>query len=237
MIRTLIVEDVALVRAGLRRLLTEHADVEVVGEAATVADALAQAAATRPTLAFLDVELPDGTGLALAEALAHPRPAFVFLTAFPDFALPAFGVEAIDYLLKPATAEDVARALDRMRRAQGAHSAKPSKPRHLEIRDGGRTMFVPLDAIERVDAAGHYLCVHALGQVHLLRTPITELVERLGPDFVRVHRSTLIRLDRIAAITDRRNGDGDISLTDGSTVPLSRTFRAELARRLAAAAR
>jgi two-component system LytT family response regulator len=237
MIRTLIVEDVALARAALRRLLSEHADVEVVGEAATLAEGLAQAAATRPTLAFLDVELPDGAGLALAAALTDPKPAIVFLTAFPEFALPAFDVEAIDYLLKPATSADVDRALDRVRRAQGGPPAARPTPRHLEIRDGGRTTFVLLEAIERVDAAGHYLCVHALGQVHLLRTPIAELIERLGGDFVRVHRSTLVRLDRIAAITDRRNGDGDIKLVDGSVVPLSRTFRADLVRRLAAIGR
>lgn len=237
MIRTLIVEDAALARAGLCRLLASHDDIEVVGEAATLADALAQAEVLRPDLAFLDIELPDGTGLVLAERIADPRPAFVFLTAFAEHALPAFGVEALDYLLKPATVEDVARALDRVRRALGTRGAYQAKPSHLEIRDGGRTSFVPLAEIDRVDAAGHYLCVHALGKVHLLRTPIAELIERLGPDFVRVHRSTLVRLDRVVAIADRRNGDGDVSLAGGAVVALSRTFRADLEQRLDTARR
>ncbi|MDQ1159018.1 two-component system LytT family response regulator [Sphingomonas sp. SORGH_AS 950] len=236
MIDTLIVEDVPLARDALVRLLAQHADVRVIGAAGTVAEARQLIEQHRPHLIFLDMALPDGTGLSLAEAILPPRPAIIFLTAFPDFALPAFGVEALDYLLKPGTPEDVARALDRVRRAMNA--AAPSAPNpFLEIRDGGRTSFVPLDSIERVDAAGHYLCVHAAGEVHLLRTPITELIARLGPDFVRVHRSTLVRLDRIVSITDRRNSDGDITLLDGSVVPLSRTFRSDLTRQLALRAR
>jgi two-component system, LytTR family, response regulator len=236
-IRTLIVEDVPLARAGLCRLLAAHDDVEVIAEASTLQDGLAKVEAMRPDLAFLDVELPDGTGLMLAERLREPRPALVYLTAFPEHALPAFGVAAIDYLLKPATSADVDRALARVRRLLHPPAIEAAVPAHLEIRDGGRTIFVALDAIERVDAAGHYLCIHAGGDVHLLRTPITDLLDRLGPAFVRVHRSALIRVDRIAAIADRRNGDGDIRLSNGAIVPLSRSYRSMLEARLAAARR
>lgn len=227
----MIVEDGALARAGLLRLLARHEDVDVVGAAATIADAVMQVAALRPDLAILDIELPDGTGLALAREL-NPRPAIIFLTAFPDHALSAFGVEALDYLLKPASAEDVARALDRVRRALAMYDAPPQPPTRLEIRDGARTSFVPLVAIDYIDAAGHYLCVHAQGEVHLLRTPIAELTERLGSEFVRVHRSAIVRLDRVSAIADRRNGDGDIHLINGAMVTLSRTYRADLENRM-----
>ncbi|MGC5799900.1 LytR/AlgR family response regulator transcription factor [Sphingomonas sp. NFX23] len=228
MIRTLIVEDVPLIRAGLRRLLAPHPDVVVVGEAGTLSEGLDRAEALHPDLVFLDVELPDGTGLMLASEFKAPSPAIVFLTAFAEYALPAFGVEALGYLLKPATSVEVARALDRVRRVSGRDALKVGRPQHLEIRDGSRTSFIALDSIDRVDAAGHYLCVHAAGEVHLMRTSIAELSERLGPEFIRVHRSALVRIDRVLAIVDRRNGDGDIHLAGGSTVALSRTYRALL---------
>lgn len=237
MIRTLIVEDAPLARAALIRLLKPHGDIAIVAEAATVAEALAATAAHQPNLLLLDVELPDGTGLDVAQALKEPKPAIVFLTAYPEHALPAFAVEALDYLLKPAGPEDVARALDRVRRALERQSRPPAATEHLEIRDGTRKTFVPLTNIEWIDAAGHYLCVHAQGQVHLLRTPITELADRLGADFVRVHRSALVRLDRVVGIVDRRNGDGDVRLSSGAVVPLSRTFRADLERKLTTARR
>ncbi len=237
MIRTLIVEDAPIARAALLRLLRLHADVMVVGEAASVADAVAAVTTHGPDLLLLDVELPDGTGLDVARRLNEPKPVIVFLTAYPEHALPAFEVEALDYLLKPAGVEDVTRALDRVRRAleraRGPHAADE----HLEIRDGSRKTFVATKHIEWVDAAGHYLCVHAQGQVHLIRTPIAELVERLGPCFARVHRSAIVRLDRVASIVDRRNGDGDVHLIGGAVVALSRTYRADLERRLAAARR
>jgi two-component system LytT family response regulator len=234
MIRTLLVEDAPLARAGLRRLLAAHDDISVIGEAATFADGLAQANTLKPDLAFLDIELPDGTGLMLAEQLGPSRPALIFLTVFPEHALPAFGVEALDYLLKPATETDVARALDRVRRLSARQVVDIAHPTHLEIRDGTRTSFVALDTIDRVDAAGHYLCVHAGDEVHLLRTPITELIDRLGPAFVRVHRSAVVRVDQIVAINGRRNGDGDVLLASGAAMPVSRTYRAVLEARLGA---
>jgi two-component system LytT family response regulator len=237
MIRTLIVEDVPLARAALRRLLSMHDDIVVVGEATTVAGGLEQTRALRPDLAFLDVELPDGTGLMLAEQLDEPRPALIFLTAFAEHALPAFGVEALDYLLKPASSTEVARALDRVRRMLCRNAKALPRPTHLEVRDGNRTHFVALETIDRVDAAGHYLCVHAAGTVHLLRIPIAELIDRLGPAFVRVHRSAVVRVDQVIAIGDRRNGDGDVRLASGALVPLSRTYRDALALQLEATCR
>lgn len=236
MIRTILVEDAPLAREALVRLLKAHPDVELVGEAASASEGLALAAALSPALMFLDIQLPDLDGIELARRLPEPRPALVFLTAFAEHALPAFEVEALDYLLKPANAEGLARALDRVRRALGRPVALSGvSPEHLEIRDGSRTLFVPLTAIDHIDAAGHYLCVHVERDVHLLRVPMAELVERLGPAFVRTHRSALVRVDRIAAITDRRNGDGDVALIGGGRVPLSRNYRAEVEARLATA--
>lgn len=235
MIRTLVVEDAPLARDALVRLLGAHPDIELVGTAASAAEGLARAAELEPALLFLDIQLPDLDGIALARRLPCPRPAIVYLTAFAEHALPAFEVEALDYLLKPASAAGLARALERVRRALGRPTVPVAAPDHLEIRDGGRTSFVPLAAIDHVDAAGHYLCIHVGSEVHLLRLPMAELVERLGAAFVRTHRSALVRIDRIAAIRDRRNGDGDVELIGGGRVPLSRNHRAEVAARLAAA--
>lgn len=239
MIRTVIVEDASLAREALVRLLGAHADIEIAGEASCGAEGVELIRGTAPDLAILDIQLPDMDGLELARRLAKPRPPIVFLTAFPQHALPAFEVEALDYLLKPASAEGLARALDRVRRVLGRplQAPPPALPDHLEVRDGGRTTFVPLSAIDHVDAAGHYLCIHAQASVHLLRMPLAELAERLGPAFARVHRSALVRLDRVREIVDRRNGDGDVRLTTGASVPLSRSYRADLEDRLARARR
>ena len=185
MIRTLVVEDAPLARDALVRLLGAHRDIDVVGTAASATEGLRRAADLAPELIFLDIQLPDLDGIELARRLPLPRPAIVFLTAFPQHALPAFEVEALDYLLKPASVEGLTRALDRVRRALGRLSPAVASPAHLEIRDGSRRLFVPLTAIDHVDAAGHYLCIHAEREVHLLRLPMAELVERLGPAFVR----------------------------------------------------
>ena len=238
MIRTVIVEDAGLAREALIRLLGPHEDVEIVGQAASGSEGIELIRSAAPDVAILDIHLPDFDGLELARRLPRPRPLLVFLTAFPQHALPAFEAEPLDYLLKPASAEGLARALDRVRRALGRPAQPPPVlPDHLEVRDGGRTSFVPLTAIDHVDAAGHYLCIHTAAGVHLLRMPMAELAERLGPAFARVHRSALIRLDRVAEIVDRRNGDGDVRLVTGAVVPLSRNYRAELEERLAAARR
>lgn len=235
MIRTLVVEDAPLAREALLRLLSAHGDIEVVGAAGSGREGLTLAEALQPALLILDIQLPDLDGIELARRLPTPRPAILFLTAFPQHALPAFEVEALDYLLKPASAEGLGRALERVRRALGRQREPFATPEHLKIRDGGRTLFVPLATIDHIDAAGHYLCIHVGRDVHLLREPIAELAERLGPAFVRTHRSAVVRIDRIAAITDRRNGDGDVELVGGGRVPLSRSYRAEVEARLAAA--
>lgn len=232
-IRTALVEDVPLARERLRRMLEAHADIRFVGEAGDMTTGAALLKSAEPDLLFLDVTLPDGEGPDLLRAVpAGNRPLIVFLTARADHAVPAFELEAVDYLLKPVGEAELARALDRVRRRLTPDDA-PGIEIHLAVRNGRRTDLIPVEAIDYVEVAGHYLCLHVGAEVHLLREPIAALAERLEPaGFVRCHRSALVRLGAIAALTDRRNGDADVQLFGGTVIPLSRTYRTELEARL-----
>ena len=173
------------------------------------------------------MHLPDGHGVALGDARAGEARALqiVYCTADPAFALDAIRQEAVDYLLKPVTPETIARALDRVRRRIGEGGA-PQTP--LEIRDGSRVRYIAPALIERVEAAGHYQCVHVEGQVHLVRQSSAQLAEQLGDGFVRVHRAHLVRAGAIRAIDTERSGDGTLTLESGATVRFSRSFRTQI---------
>jgi two-component system LytT family response regulator len=232
-IRTALIEDVPLARERLRRMLETHRDVRFVGEAGDMATGAALLASAAPDLLFLDVTLPDGEGPDLLRAIpAGERPLIVFLTARADHAVPAFELEAVDYLLKPVGEAELARALDRVRRRLMPEDMAGVET-HVAVRQGRRTDLIPVEAIDHVEVAGHYLCLHVGANVHLLREPIAALAERLEPaGFVRCHRSALVRLGAIESLTDRRNGDADLRLASGAIVPLSRTYRAGLEARL-----
>ena len=232
-IRTALIEDIPLARERLRRMLEAHADVRFVGEAGDVAAGAVLLKSAVPDLLFLDVTLPDGEGPELVRMIpVEARPLIVFLTARADHAVPAFELEAVDYLLKPVGEAELGRALDRVRRRL-APDETSSIDTHIAVRNGRRTDLVPVEAIDYVEVAGHYLCLYAGAEVHLLREPIAALAERLEPaGFVRCHRSALVRLGAIMSLTDRRNGDADLRLAGGAVIPLSRTYRAELEARL-----
>ena len=233
MIRAVVIEDVPLARERLRRLLQAHPDVALVGEAGTARAGAELLAADRPDLLFLDVTLPDGEGPQVLRALPpERRPLTVFLTARADHAEPAFELEAIDYLLKPVGDEALARALDRARRRLGGQAGEP--PAQIAVRSGRRTDFVRLDAVDYVESAGHYLCLHVGREVHLVREPISAFAERFGPaGFVRCHRTALVNIEAVEAVVAARNGDGEVRLRGGAVVPLSRTYREALAARMA----
>lgn len=233
-VRTAIIEDVPLARERLRRMLDAHADLRFVGEAGDMSAGAVLLKSAEPDLVFLDVTLPDGEGPDLLRPLApEARPLIIFLTARADHALPAFELEAIDYLLKPVGEAELARALDRVRGRLLPDPDGHAAETHIRVRNGRRVDLVPVESIDYVDVAGHYLCLHVGRDVHLLREPIAALAERLAPaGFVRCHRSALVRLGAIAALTERRNGDADLRLASGETVPLSRTHRADIETRL-----
>lgn len=221
----LIVEDNILASAALVRLLSAHHDMGAIRVAETLASSRQHLNEMQFSVVLVDVGLPDGSGVALGDELCHRHPAsaLVYLTADPSGAVRAFSQGAVDYLLKPIIAADLARAMGRVR--QRRVGARPSV---LEFRDGPTTRFVPIDKISAVESAGHYQCVHANGEVHLIREPIAALMCRLGAGFVRVHRSIVVRADLVEVVRSFRNGDGELVLQGGKAVRFSRSYRKEV---------
>ena len=238
-IRAAIVDDVELARERVRIYLRDEDDIDIVGEAPNAAEALKMIAREQPDLLFLDVALPDLDGFEIARRIeAAQRPIIIYLTAHDEKAIHAFEVNALDYLLKPFDRERFAQALNRARAQIALRSGHEPKPatgfqQRLAVKDGERTTLVAVADIDYIDVAGHYLCIHVGREVHLLRGSLADLLQRLDPRaFVRIHRSVLVRLDRIKTIVARRNGDADLVLRDGCKLLLSRTFRDDLRAKL-----
>ena len=236
-IRAVIVDDVALARERVRLYLADEHDIEIVGEAASGAEAVRAISRLAPDLVFLDLQLPDFDGFEIVRRLPPTlHPVIIYLSAHDDKALQAFEVHALDYLLKPFDRERFARALNRARRQLGLKFV-PAAPREylarLAIKEKGRTDVVAVKDVDYIDVAGHYLCIHVGKAVHLIRGTLAEIEPQLDPaQFARIHRSAIVRLERIASLAARRNGDCDVILTDGSKVLLSRTYRDSLRARL-----
>jgi two-component system LytT family response regulator len=233
-LRVMLVDDEAPARARLRRLLLAHPQVEVVAEARNGREALEFCAAHGPDALFLDVQMPEVDGLSVAASLPEPAPAIVFVTAFDHYALPAFDAAALDYLLKPADAERVARAVQRLmqRGAAPATGARPP-PSQLVIPDRGRTWVVAVAEIEWLEAADNYVVVHAGARAPLLRRTLTALLADLGEAFLRTQRGAAVALAQVAAVQSLPKGDATVVLKSGAQVPCSRQFRAQLMGRLA----
>jgi DNA-binding LytR/AlgR family response regulator len=204
-IRTLVVDDEAPARSELRYLLAAHDDVEVVGEAVSVAEALALAAAHAPDVVFLDVELPGVSGLQAAPLL---QSVVVFVTAHAAYAVDAFAVEAFDYLLKPVDPERLARVLERLRE-RSSESAVPAE--RIPVVAAGGTELLDVDEVHYVQADGDYARVHTYDRTLLCTTSLRELEERLpAARFVRIHRSYLVNVAKVAAV--RRTGPEGLRL-------------------------
>jgi two-component system LytT family response regulator len=245
-IRTLIVDDEPLARQRVRALLEGEPDVEVVGECGDGRRAAAAIAELKPDLVFLDVQMPHLDGFGVLDAVrADHLPAVVFVTAYDRYALRAFEVHALDYLLKPFDRERFHKALGRaraqLRREPGAdvsrrllalledvQGARKGLER-LVIKSGGRVCFVRTDEIDWVEAAGNYLRLHVGGEVHLLRETMNRLEARLDPArFLRIHRSTMVNIERIQELQPTFHGEHVVLLRDGTELTLSRGYRDRL---------
>lgn len=242
-IRTLIIDDMALSRERTRRYLAEIADVEVVGECADGEQALAAIDALAPQLLLLDVQMPGMTGLALLEKIpAGRRPAVVFVTAFDEFAVPAFAAHAVDFLLKPFDRERLTQVLERVRthlaerRLQPDASAAAGPPAEsaqlpvylsrIAVKSVGRTVFVNAANVDWLETAGNYVCLHVGKDTHVVRETMNQLETQLDPaKFVRIHRSTMVRIETIREIQPLFNGDRVVILHDGVKLTMSRSYR------------
>ena len=223
-----IVEDEPLARARLRDLLGDVEWLEVVGEASTGPEGLALIERLRPAVAFLDVRMPGLSGLEIAGRLRH-RPLLVFTTAHTDHAVEAFGVRAIDYLVKPFGRRRLADTLHRLRAALGREGEAAGPLRQLLIRSGTRVLPVEIDAVIRFEGRDDYVAVHTASRVHLASVRMAELERSLdGERFVRIHRSHIVALAHVREI--RTDGDGRLNLvmSDGTTLRASRSRGREL---------
>ncbi|MFL9872945.1 LytR/AlgR family response regulator transcription factor [Paraburkholderia megapolitana] len=231
--RALIVDDEALARSKLLRMLRVFPDVEVVGEAIDGATALTLAEQLRPDVIFLDVQMPEVDGFDVAASLPDDAPALVFVTAFDQYALRAFDAQAVDYLLKPVEPERLARTVQRLR-ASVRVTPRPSVgvPAQLMIADRGQTHIVRCAEIEWLEAADNYVNIHLAGRSLLMRRTLTALLNDLDPMFVRTHRGAAIALAAVLAVRPEGKGDATVVLRSGAEVPCSRQHRAALMQRL-----
>lgn len=240
----MIADDEAPARRKLARFLADHLDVAIVAEAANGVDALDLIAQTKPALLFLDVNMPDLDGIGVAEALARAEapPAIVFVTAYDRFAVKAFELSALDYLLKPFDRERFEHALARARKALETPAAPADLAellagirreeryvRRLLIPGEGRSFFVPVRDVVRLEAEGNTVNVFAAnGTRHALRATLESLESRLDPaQFARVHRSHVVNIDAIAEITPWFHGDYKLALRDGTQIAWSRRYAAK----------
>jgi two-component system LytT family response regulator len=243
-IRTLIVDDEPLAREGVRLHLEEHSDFEVIGECGSGEEAVARIEADDPDLVFLDVQMPGLDGFGVLESLgaSNHLPAVVFITAYDQFALRAFEAHALDYLLKPLEAERFSKALDRVRaqlqtRAQtpmeerlrnllASLGAKESYLERMIARTNGKIIVLRVDDVDWIEAAANYVRVHIAQKQYLVRETMTHLEARLDPErFLRIHRSIIVRKDRIKELEPLFQGDYSLVLTDGTRLTSSRGYR------------
>jgi two-component system LytT family response regulator len=244
-LRVLVVDDEPLARAGLRAILREEPDVDVVGESATGADAVAAIDALSPDLVFLDIALPDFDGFDIVERLPHERrPVLVFVTAHSDQALRAFEARALDYVTKPIrrerVREAVARARERVRLERLDRVVVPDEPLPtpspggpLALKIDGRVQLIDQANIDWVSADDDHVLVHAGDRVWRARETLRDLSRRLDPSrFVRIHRSTVVRLSAVRELQPWFHGDYIVLLHQGAKLRLSRGFRDGVARML-----
>ena len=245
-IRTLIVDDELLARERLRQLLQAEPEIELVGECADGQEAVVAIKKQSPDLIFLDVQMPELDGFGVIESItAQPPPVIVFVTAHDKFALRAFEVHAVDYLLKPFDRERfqkaLARALDRVKHRENISQADsqsavlaelkpPSKPlERLAVKTGGRVIFVKLADIDYIEAAHNYVELHVEKQSHLLRETLNSIEARLPADkFVRISRSVIVNIERVKELQPLFYGEYTVTLHNGVRLTLSRRYRDKL---------
>ena len=251
-IRVLLSDDEALARERLRSLLEEEPDLEIVAECGDGKTTIATIEREKPDLVFLDIQMPEIDGFGVVQELHDVMPLTIFVTAYDKYAMKAFEVHALDYLLKPVGKERLSEAVARARgqlkqppdggfqrrvlEMLGDLEARQQTPKRIIIKSDGEIVCLKPSEIDWAESAGNYVCLHVGGATHILRETITALESRLGPgQFMRVHRSTLVNVDRIKTLKPSLYGDYSILLRDGTKLTLSRGFRENVLKRLGTA--
>lgn len=239
-----IVDDEPPARAKLQRFIADLADFRVIAEAGTVEEAVDALRTNPPDVLFLDIQLGNRSGFEVLEGLS-PAPLVIFTTAYSEYAVKAFELQALDYLLKPFDRDRFTRSIERTREAlkEPDHSdveervrrllsqipGRPATAQQILIKDTDKAFFLSVDDIQRVSAAGNYVEVHARGKVHLVRDTLTTFIAQLDPlEFLRVHRSHVVRINFISEMRPLFHGDYELVLKDGATLSLSRRYKALL---------
>ena len=257
-LRTVIVDDEPLSLDLLRAVLSEISDIEIISECSNGKEAVEAAISLQPELLFLDIQMPGMNGFDVIRSLQTDiMPMVVFITAYDQYAVDAFDLHAVDYVLKPLDSERIARSVDRAidrlkndvdrsfrspligaieeisERASKEEVADESESnlpdsmkRKLLVRDSGVVKVIPFDDIDWVDAAGDYMCVHAGGETHVIRSTLRDLMTKLDDNlFVRIHRSTIVNVERVVSVTPLQKGGSLLHLTQGESLKVSRNYR------------
>lgn len=244
MIRAIVADDEVLARQKLRQLLHGEPDVEIVGESATAVETIELVRAASPELLFLDIHMPGMDGFDVVGAISSqakvPAPRVIFTTAYDQYALRAFEVNAVDYLLKPFTHERLRTAVQRVRDhmgtkeqeanpAKGANSAPSLYTNRIVFKSRGRILFLPVSDIRWIGAEGNYVRLCTANETHLLRETMAHLESRLDPrGFLRVHRSFIVNLKYVKEVRRQANGDSVVLLDTGQQVAMGRSYRSAL---------
>ena len=248
----IIVDDEELAREKIRRLLLSEPRLRLIAEARNGREAVDVILKLRPDLVFLDIQMPDLDGFGVIREIRHVHmPTVIFSTAYDEFAVRAFDAAAADYLLKPFDAprfrRAVERALERYRRSQvdhlgehvqklmqlGLEENKSNFPDRLLVKHGGTVHLLKLDDVDWIEAARNYVKIHCGDEVHTMRETMTHIEDKLDPDrFVRIHRSTIVNVDRIRKIEPGYGSESRVELDDGTHLMISRAYRRGRVKRL-----
>lgn len=257
-LKIIIVDDEPLALKLLSTVLCEISDVEIVAQCSNGKQAVDATLELQPDLIFLDIQMPGVNGFEVIKTLqTDVMPMVVFVTAYDQYAVDAFDLHAVDYILKPIENQRIVRAVERARQrlkndvdfsfkspligaieeiservSQGTYSSNNTKNRpdgmnrKLLVRDSGVVKVIPFDDIDWVDAAGDYMCVHASGETHVIRSTLRDLMAKLDDNlFVRIHRSTIVNIERVVSVTPLQKGGSLLHLTGGESLKVSRNYR------------
>ena len=236
-ISTLVADDEKLARSNLSILLRRDPEIEIVSECGSGAEALSQIRRKKPDLVFLDVQMPECDGFDVLELLGRDQPpALVFVTAYDQYALRAFEAGALDYLLKPFSNARFGKALERAKERVSLGKDRSRKLDRLVVKNAGEVLFLKISEIDWVEAADYYACLHVGPRTHLIRRSMSDLDQDLDQTaFCRIHRSTIVNLERVRGLKLGEDGEYGVVLDSGTRLRLSRRYRRQLQSRLGVA--